>query len=246
MRLEELLQRCRADAMPAVGITDRANLFDALAISQEAAQAGIQPLVGCLLPLQAPTRRSANGRPAAAGLAAGPGPEPDRLPESADGAEPGLSRWRDGGARGPAGRAGEAADGLIALTGGPEGPVGRALLHGNREPRRGACWSRAGDAVPGPAVRRADAPRARGRGDDRAGPDRARDRPRSAAGRDQRRALRRGRGVRGARRPAVHRRWRPGRPGAAPPADARSTGSRPRPRCWSCSPICRRRPRTRW
>ena len=64
VRLEELLQRCRADAMPAVGIADRANLFDALTISQEAAKAGVQPLVGCLLPLQSADPASANGRPA--------------------------------------------------------------------------------------------------------------------------------------------------------------------------------------
>ncbi|WP_122468803.1 DNA polymerase III subunit alpha [Brevundimonas lutea] len=37
--------------MPAVGVTDRANLFGALEFSQAARDAGVQPLVGCSLPV---------------------------------------------------------------------------------------------------------------------------------------------------------------------------------------------------
>ena len=132
VRLEALLQRCRADAMPAVGITDRANLFDALAIGQEAAKAGVQALVGCLLPLPAADPASANGRPAA----------PAWLPvlvQSQAGYQ-NLLRLLSRAYLGGEGGAPEvgledlaaASDGLIALTGGPEGPVGRALVHGNR------------------------------------------------------------------------------------------------------------------
>ena len=222
VRLEELLQRCRADAMPAVGITDRANLFDALTAGQEAAKAGVQPLVGCLLPLPGADPTGANGKPAAPAL----------LPVLVQ-SEAGyqnllrlLSRAYLGGAPGGAPEVqladlAGAADGLIALTGGPEGPVGKALLHGNRGLGRGSPGAARG-AVPGPALRRADAPWARGRGGDRAGSDRPRPGPRSAAGRDQRRPFHRRCRLRGARRPAVHRRRRPGRPGAAPPADARA------------------------
>jgi DNA polymerase III subunit alpha len=36
--------------MPAVGLTDRANLFGALEISQYLKEKGIQPLIGCALP----------------------------------------------------------------------------------------------------------------------------------------------------------------------------------------------------
>jgi DNA polymerase III subunit alpha len=133
VRLESLLQRCRADLMPAVGIADRANLFDALPTSQYAAKAGVQPLVGCLLPVRADDPASANGRP----------PAPAVLPVLVQ-SEAGyqnllklLSRAYLGGDVGGApelqlddlGRFGE---GLIALTGGPEGLPGRALLHGNR------------------------------------------------------------------------------------------------------------------
>jgi DNA polymerase-3 subunit alpha len=132
VRLEELLQHCRTAAMPAIGITDRANLFDALEIGQETAKAGVQAIVGCLLPLPADDPAGANGRRAA----------PAWLPVLVQN-EVGyqnllklLSRAYLGGAGGsPEIRLDElagASDGLIALTGGPDGPVGRALLHGNR------------------------------------------------------------------------------------------------------------------
>src|ERR1700745_392034 len=37
--------------MPAVAITDRANLFGALEFSQACKDAGVQPIVGCALPV---------------------------------------------------------------------------------------------------------------------------------------------------------------------------------------------------
>ena len=133
VRLEGLLQRCRQDLMPAVGITDRANLFDALQASQYAAKAGVQPLVGCLLPLQSDEPQNANGRP----------PAPALLPVLVQN-ETGyqnllklLSGAYLGGEPGAPPEVGledlaQFGDGLIALTGGPEGPPGRALLQGNR------------------------------------------------------------------------------------------------------------------
>ena len=51
--------------MPAVAVTDRANLFGALEFSQAAAKAGVQPIIGCLLPVAADDAQSANGRRAA-------------------------------------------------------------------------------------------------------------------------------------------------------------------------------------
>jgi DNA polymerase-3 subunit alpha len=133
IRLDSLLQRCREDLMPAVGITDRANLFDALQASQYAAKAGVQPLVGCLLPVESDDPTSANGRP----------PAPALLPvlvQNAAGYQnllKLLSRAYLGGEAGgpPELQLDDLAcfgGGLIALTGGPEGPPGRALLQGNR------------------------------------------------------------------------------------------------------------------
>ena len=48
-----LAERCSKFKMPAVGITDRANLFGALEFSEVLADNGIQPVIGCQLPVSA-------------------------------------------------------------------------------------------------------------------------------------------------------------------------------------------------
>jgi DNA polymerase-3 subunit alpha len=133
VRLPELVARVVRERMPAVAIADRANLFAALEFSESAAKAGVQPIVGCLLPIAGDEQTRGNGRP----------PLPSWLPVLVQN-QAGyhnltklLSRaYTDG----DAGAAPELkldqlaayGDGLIALTGGPEGPVGRALASGNR------------------------------------------------------------------------------------------------------------------
>jgi DNA polymerase-3 subunit alpha len=120
--------------MPAVAIADSANLFGALEFSQSAAKTGVQPIVGCLLPVQCGDQTSGNGRP----------PAPTRLPLLVQ-SEAGyqsllklLSRLYLGDGEDGGGTEVTLDDlaahgaGLIALAGGPEGPLGRALLHGNR------------------------------------------------------------------------------------------------------------------
>jgi DNA polymerase-3 subunit alpha len=62
VRIPNLLDRCRASGLPAVAVVDKANLFNALAFSQAAAKAGIQPIVGCLLPIT-DHQRPSSGRP---------------------------------------------------------------------------------------------------------------------------------------------------------------------------------------
>ncbi|HSM43115.1 MAG TPA: PHP domain-containing protein, partial [Afifellaceae bacterium] len=47
----DLVKRAVADGMPALGVCDTANLFGALEFSEKAADAGIQPIVGCKLPV---------------------------------------------------------------------------------------------------------------------------------------------------------------------------------------------------
>ena len=42
----------KADAMPAVAIADRANLFGALEFSVATKGEGVQPIIGCALPVQ--------------------------------------------------------------------------------------------------------------------------------------------------------------------------------------------------
>ncbi len=52
LRLNELVARCRQLEMPAVAVTDSCNLFGALEFATVAAAGGVQPIVGCLLPLR--------------------------------------------------------------------------------------------------------------------------------------------------------------------------------------------------
>ena len=47
-----LVKLAAEDGMPAVGVTDTANLFGALEFSEKAAEKGIQPIVGCKLPVR--------------------------------------------------------------------------------------------------------------------------------------------------------------------------------------------------
>ncbi|HEX5078654.1 MAG TPA: DNA polymerase III subunit alpha [Geminicoccaceae bacterium] len=132
VRLDRLLERCRRDQAPAVAITDRANLFCALEFSQSAAKAGVQPIVGCLLPVASDEVRG-NGRQ----------PAPSLLPvlvQSEAGYRALLRLLSRAHLQGDPGAVPElapedlaASEGLIALSGGADGPIGRALLAGNRD-----------------------------------------------------------------------------------------------------------------
>src|SRR6202166_1759504 len=46
IKIKELVQLCRSEAMPAVAITDSGNLFGALEFATSCAEAGIQPIIG--------------------------------------------------------------------------------------------------------------------------------------------------------------------------------------------------------
>src|SRR5690606_16161627 len=120
----------KRQAMPAVAITDTGNLFGVLEFATTMSKAGVQPIVGCILSI----RRAA----AQPGRPGGNGAAPDQLlllVQDATGYrnllalvskayletephEPPQIAWGD-----LAGRT----EGLIALTGGPAGTVGRCL-----------------------------------------------------------------------------------------------------------------------
>ncbi len=51
LRCGQIAALAKAGGMPAVAMTDRANLFGALEFSAAASAAGVQPIIGCLLPL---------------------------------------------------------------------------------------------------------------------------------------------------------------------------------------------------
>ena len=109
--------------MPAVGLTDRANLFGALEFSVCTKDVGVQPLVGCALPVtgigEGPSARWAR-TPTVVLLAQNEVGYRNltKLSSAAyldidEAAEPGV----------PWARVAEHAEGLILLSGGPDGPV---------------------------------------------------------------------------------------------------------------------------
>ena len=121
----------RAQGMPAVALTDRANLFGALEFSVDTQEAGVQPIIGCALPIT--------------GLGEGPPERWARLPtvvllaqdergyrnltELSSAAfldvEPTAGEWHVTWAK-----VAEHADGLILLTGGPDGPIDPLFAQG--------------------------------------------------------------------------------------------------------------------
>ncbi len=139
-RLAELAQ---ADAAPALGLTDSNNLFGALEFSEAMAAIGIQPIIGCTLNLAFETAQSPGQ---------GLGQGQDALAPDADGRVAVLVKDETGYANlmhlttvahFRAADCGEAlvtldelsehADGLICLSGGPEGVVDVGLADGNGE-----------------------------------------------------------------------------------------------------------------
>src|SRR6478752_4764279 len=75
IKIKELVQLCRGEAMPAVAITDSGNLFGALEFATTCAEAGVQPIIGCEIAL-APNGGGRNGRPSNGN---GHAVEPDRV-----------------------------------------------------------------------------------------------------------------------------------------------------------------------
>ncbi|MQT12267.1 DNA polymerase III subunit alpha [Segnochrobactrum spirostomi] len=132
LHIKSVIGLAKGDGQPAVAVTDTGNLFGALEFSEKAVESGVQPIIGCELALDfgddEPSRRAGGLRealPSIVLLASTPDgfanlvrivsrsymePEPGARPHLAFDALEGVN------------------DGLIALTGGPRGPVNRALL----------------------------------------------------------------------------------------------------------------------
>jgi DNA polymerase III subunit alpha len=137
IKLKELPYLCKAQGMPAVAVTDSGNLFGALEFSVGCAGEGIQPIIGCELAIRPPELdRSGHG----ARNQTGPRP-PEPLVllaqteqgyfnlvklvskaymETADDEAPQIALAA----------LSEYAEGLLCLTGGPDGPLGRRLVAG--------------------------------------------------------------------------------------------------------------------
>ena len=127
VHLKDLVQRTAAAGLPAVAVTDTANLFGALEFALAAADAGVQPIVGTLLPMLEPDGKSVAYLPAYAQSETGylnlMALISQAFLESGDEGEPKLT-WGDLDHR---------TEGLIAFTGGHEGPLGKLILAGQHK-----------------------------------------------------------------------------------------------------------------
>src|SRR5713101_4945344 len=118
IKVKELVGLCKKHGMPALALTDTGNLFGALEFAQAASEAGIQPIIGCELGL----RRESDGR----AIRIGPAPPPDSVVLLAQN-ERGYRNLLKLVSKSFLETAG---GGLLLLTGGPAGPLGRLLLEG--------------------------------------------------------------------------------------------------------------------
>jgi DNA polymerase III subunit alpha len=140
LTVEKLAALARAEAAPALALTDTDNLFGALEFSEALAKEGVQPITGMTLSL------------AFASLPASPLPGGEHQRPQADGRIALLAKDAQGYANlmhlstavhFAASETGETvtfiadlaarAEGLIALSGGVEGPIDRSLAEGNSE-----------------------------------------------------------------------------------------------------------------
>ena len=134
IRLKELPYLCKAQNMPAVAVTDSGNLFGALEFSVGCAGDGIQPIIGCELGIRAPKLERS-------GISHGPsGPKPPEpvvlLAQSEQGyfnlvklvSKSFMETSGDDAPQIALGDLAPCAEGLLCLTGGPDGPVGKLLL----------------------------------------------------------------------------------------------------------------------
>ena len=138
IHVKRLAKLCQRHSMPAVAITDTNNLFGGLEASVVLAEAGVQPIIGCTLSLNTET---SDNDPLAH---RGPMPEPAKIVILAQN-ERGYGNLRKLVSRAHLEtRSGDPvhveledleafSGGLIALTGGAEGPVGRLLAEGQRK-----------------------------------------------------------------------------------------------------------------
>jgi len=139
VRIDEAVARAAADGMPALAITDLANVFGMVKFYKAARAAGVKPIVGCDVWIANESERDKPHRlllltQSRAGYL--------RLSEL-------LTRaWLENQYRGRAELRkawfGEGTEGLIALSGAMQGDVAAALLQDHREPAKRLAmeWAR--------------------------------------------------------------------------------------------------------
>src|SRR5579859_6452173 len=154
IKIKQLVKMCQAEQMPAVGVTDTGNLFGALELSSACAEAGIQPIIGVQLAIR---REEEEGSRGFGGIAQKP--EPDQLVLLAQNEAGYLNLLKLVSKAFMETEAPETpqvtieaveqySSGLIALTGGRFGSVGRLLADGHKD-RAEAALLHLAKAFPG-------------------------------------------------------------------------------------------------
>ncbi|WP_296763095.1 DNA polymerase III subunit alpha [Sediminimonas sp.] len=132
VRLKKLPGLCAAAQMPAVAVTDTNNMFAALEFSVGASEAGVQPIIGCQVDL-AYAQSPPGEQP--------PPPAPVVLLAQNEAGYENLMRLNTCLYVARGGQAPQVgieelqanSEGLICMTGGPDGPVGRLLRQGRHD-----------------------------------------------------------------------------------------------------------------
>ncbi|MBT3790224.1 MAG: DNA polymerase III subunit alpha [Alphaproteobacteria bacterium] len=141
LRVGELVKLCQDHAMPALAMTDSGNLFGGMEFAGSCMKAGIQPIMGTALAIG---REGTGGGAFTGSGQSGRKPEPDRLVLLAanDAGYDNISKLSSRAfLETPAGETPQVsmadlethAEGVIALTGGAEGPVGRLLQESQKD-----------------------------------------------------------------------------------------------------------------
>jgi DNA polymerase-3 subunit alpha len=151
IKIPELIALCQKQGMPAVAVTDSGNLFGALEFAMAARSGGIQPIIGCEVLVSVEDEAST----AATRMVGQQRLEPDTLVllvQNEAGYRNLLKLVSKSFIEAPAGDKPQIAmtdledhsDGLIALSGGPAGAIGRLLSEGQTEAADAAAKRLAG------------------------------------------------------------------------------------------------------
>lgn len=143
IRIKEIAKLCKRHDMPAVAVTDTGNLFGALEISEKVAEEGVQPISGLTALVDFPQFHQQSSE-AYGGNKANAQVEPAQVALLAKN-EAGYLNLMELSSRAFLDTDGteiahikvellkQHADGLILMTGGPEGPLNRLLVDGKRD-----------------------------------------------------------------------------------------------------------------
>jgi len=150
IKIDELIRLCDDHSMPAVAITDTGNLFGALEFALAAAKQGVQPIIGCQIAvIREDPDETFNGNGSARANGLRDLTDVLVLLAQSDAGYRNLLKLvshsylnSDGGAASvELADIAALSDGLIALTGGADGAVGRLLSEGQLQRARGMLES---------------------------------------------------------------------------------------------------------